>query len=80
VSPPNQNSRYLASGSLREVAVQFPAYRLVVSLPGAQRRVFLGLFDNYPDQQVSRLDPGVVAVLQQRDPLQADGARRAAAR
>jgi hypothetical protein len=46
---------------LREVAVQFPAHRLVVSLPGTQRRVFLGLFNKYPDQQVSRLDSGVVA-------------------
>ena len=49
--------------------VQFPACRLVVSLPGLERRIFLGLFDKDPDQQVSRLDPRVVAALQQRDPL-----------
>jgi len=41
----------------------------VVSLPGLERRIFLGLFDKDPDQQVSRLDPRVVAALQQRDPL-----------
>jgi len=34
-----------------------------------QGRVSPGLFDEYPDQQVSRLDLRVVAVLQQRDPL-----------
>src|ERR1039458_2565868 len=54
---------------LRELAVQFPARRLVVSLPGGEGRILLGLFDKYPDQQVSRLDPRVVAILQQRDPL-----------
>ena len=32
-------------------------------------QVFLGLFEEYPDQESSRLDPWVVAVLQQRDPL-----------
>ena len=39
----------------RELALKFADHRLVVSVPGPEGRVFLSLFDDYRDQQVSRL-------------------------
>jgi hypothetical protein len=41
---------------LCELALKFADHRLVVPVPGPQGRVFPGLFDEYPDQQGSRLD------------------------
>jgi hypothetical protein len=53
---------------LCELALKVADHRLVVPVPGPQVRVFPGLFDAYPGQQVSRLDHRVVAVAQQHQP------------
>jgi hypothetical protein len=46
---------------LCELAAKFADHRLVVPVPGREVGGFVGLFDEYPDQQVSRLDRRVVA-------------------